>query len=217
MDKEKTEIIIKSITRTDSYLNYANTKSTILLTLSSAILATAGVNVPKMLPVGVECSGSLSFVVFFVFLVTGISLNIIAVMKSLKAISPYLKESAKENVFSFVDMVHYNDNEIEYSKKISEIDNEQLSQQLSSLSYNLSVGLIGKYKSQKTAIRYLHLSILSFIISIFIPWTIFFFEKRVEQIHILVFLSLVLVFLMLMIIVLFSIIVFLLSLKRKEK
>jgi hypothetical protein len=50
MDKDKIELIIKSLTRTDSYLNYANTKSTILLTLASAILTIVGVNLSKVLP-----------------------------------------------------------------------------------------------------------------------------------------------------------------------
>ena len=41
---KKIELMIKVIIRTDSYLNSANTKSTILLSLSSALLVALSVN-----------------------------------------------------------------------------------------------------------------------------------------------------------------------------
>lgn len=50
MDKDQVEFVVKSVIRTDGYLNYANTKSTILLTLSSATLATLAVNAGKLVP-----------------------------------------------------------------------------------------------------------------------------------------------------------------------
>lgn len=45
---KKIELMIKVIIRTDTYLNYANTKSTILLSLASAIIAAIAVNFDKI-------------------------------------------------------------------------------------------------------------------------------------------------------------------------
>lgn len=46
---KKIELMIKVIIRTDTYLNYANTKSTILLSLASAIIAAIAVTLIKLL------------------------------------------------------------------------------------------------------------------------------------------------------------------------
>ncbi|MLE76007.1 hypothetical protein D9S61_23080, partial [Escherichia coli] len=114
MDKDKIELIIKSLTRTDSYLNYANTKSTILLTLASAILTIVGVNLSKVLPEKLYELSYLSLFFFVLFLVVGVLLNVASIIKSLGSIAPFIKASEKENNFSFVDIVHYYKDGIDY-------------------------------------------------------------------------------------------------------
>ncbi|GKW36707.1 MULTISPECIES: hypothetical protein [Pectobacterium] len=210
MDKEKVEMLIKILTRTDGYLNYANTKSTILLTLASAVLATAGINLSKLLPLDIECLPKISFMLFSFFLMLGVFLSVISVVKSLNAMSPYLKESKKENLFSFVDVVYYNKNENDYSKKLLDIENNKLINQLSSLNYNLSHGVIGKYKNHKLAIIYLKLSMLSFLLSLVFPWFGFLLDFRHSEMNVLVVVILLCFLLILIVFILFFIILFLL-------
>ncbi|MCX2201526.1 hypothetical protein LDO48_16655 [Pantoea agglomerans] len=149
MDKDKIELIIKSLTRTDSYLNYANTKSTILLTLSSAILTIVGVNLSKVLPCGIERYSNFSWFLFILFLILGVLLNIFSIIKSLGSMAPFIKKSSRENIFSFVDITHYYKNGDDYFNKIANENYLDLGRQLSVLNYTLSEGLIKKYKGQK--------------------------------------------------------------------
>lgn len=217
MDKDKIELVIKSLTRTDSYLNYANTKSTILLTLASAILTIIGVNLSKVLPDNMHDLSYLSLFFFMLFLVTGILLNVASIIKSLGAMAPFIKESEKENIFSFVDIVHYYKNGFDYFNKLSETKYLDLGQQLAILNYTLSNGLINKYKGQKKSIIYLKLSLLSFFISISIPWIESYLELFKNEENGIIVLSLIIIFLLLIIVFMVLAFIYLLLIGRKTK
>lgn len=217
MDKDKIDLIIKSLTRTDSYLNYANTKSTILLTLASAILTIVGVNLSKVLPEKLYESSYLSLFFFMLFLVVGVLLNVASIIKSLGSIAPFIKASEKENNFSFVDIVHYYKDGIDYFNKLSETKYLDLGQQLAILNYTLSNGLIKKYNGQKRSILYLKLSLISFFISISIPWIELSFGLFKNEENSVIVLSLIIIFLLLIILSMVCVIYYLLLIGRKTK
>lgn len=166
MDKDRVEFVVKSVIRTDGYLNYANTKSTILLTLSSATLATLTVNAGKLVPNPMP--GISNFIFLFLISISFLFI-LISMYFSIHSINPYLKASDKENTMSFVDIITYNKNADEYAKKISSKTNIELCDDLAALNFNLSVGLIGKYKKQKWSIYFFIASIISAVTSIAIP------------------------------------------------
>lgn len=168
-DKERLEFVIKSVTRTDSYLNYANTKSTILLTLSSATLGTAAVNLTKLLPTTVEKLATIQSLFFYLFSIIFFVLIALSIYESIQAINPYLRKSDQENIFSFVDITEYNNSHDEYLNKIASKDESIMFKELSSLNYNLAKGLLLKYKRQKKSIYYFLGAIVSASFSVGIP------------------------------------------------
>ncbi|WP_410010020.1 hypothetical protein [Pantoea agglomerans] len=217
MDKDKIELIIKSLTRTDSYLNYANTKSTILLTLSSAILTIVGVNLSKVLPCGIEGYSNFSWVLFILFLILGVLLNILSIIKSLGSMAPFIKESSRENIFSFVDITHYYKSGDDYFNKIANENYLDLGRQLSVLNYTLSEGLIKKYKGQKEAVLYLKLSLLSFLMTISFPWVEYALGLFNDEESGVIILSLLVILLLLIIVILVAFIIYLLLMGRNKK
>ena len=166
MDKDQVEFVVKSVIRTDGYLNYANTKSTILLTLSSATLATLAVNAGKLVP---DKMNDISNILFISLISISFLLILVSMYFSIQSINPYLKASEIENTMSFVDITAYNKNAKEYSQKIASKTNEELCIELASLNFNLSNGLIGKYQKQKKSIKYFMASIISATFSIVMP------------------------------------------------
>ncbi|HBG9400707.1 hypothetical protein MXT04_25085 [Escherichia coli] len=166
MDKDQVEFVVKSVIRTDGYLNYANTKSTILLTLSSATLATLAVNAGKLVP---DKMNDISNILFISLISISFLLILVSMYFSIQSINPYLKASEIENTMSFVDITAYNKNAKEYSQKIASKTNEELCIELASLNFNLSNGLIGKYQKQKKSIKYFMASIISATFSIAMP------------------------------------------------
>ena len=195
MDKERVDIIIKSITRTDSYLNYANTKSTIILTLSSASLATISVNITKALPQDLNSLPAISLALFYIFSFLGFIFFILSMYNSLQSINPFLKPSDKENIFSFVDILHYNNTASNYSSKMKNVENDKIIHELSELNYNLSFGLIGKYKKQKTSIHLLTVGFVCFLASIITPWIWFISNQAFSEGNTIALLLLIIIFL----------------------
>lgn len=146
---KKIELMIKIIVRTDSYLNSANTKSTILLSLSSALLVAATINFSNI--------SSLVFMGsdrFFVqaLLVLILFFLIASIIFSLKGITPFIEPSQKGNAFSFVDIVKGYKDLNEYRREFSSVNDLEFLNQLIALNHNLSVALVSKYEKQITAI-----------------------------------------------------------------
>jgi len=149
---KKIELMIKIIVRTDSYLNSANTKSTILLSLASALIVALSINYSKIIElVRVESDR------FFLstLLVIILFLLIASVIYSLKGVTPYIQPSIKSNTFSFVDIaVSYGGLE-DYKKHFRTDSDLDFLNQLIALNHNLSKALVSKYEKQITAITFI--------------------------------------------------------------
>ncbi|MEI7086302.1 hypothetical protein WCU61_09510 [Pectobacterium versatile] len=149
---KKIELMIKIIIRTDSYLNSANTKSTILLSLASALIVAICINFDKIvLFVNVDTDRKiLSFLLSLILL-----LLILSVIYSLKGITPFIKPSEKTNTFSFIDIAINYKELADYKKNFTTVSDLEFLNQLVALNHNLSKALISKYKKQITAITFI--------------------------------------------------------------
>lgn len=176
--KEQLEFMVKSVVRTDTYLNYANTKSTILLSLSSATLATLAVNTSKFMP---EIMTKMSWYIFSALVLISFLLMLTSMFLSIRSIRPYLNASEKENIMSFVDIIEHNKKPVDYVNKIITKDNLTLRKEIAYLNFNLANGLIGKYKKQRRAIDLFIASIITFLVAFIIIYAISAFNKNMEQ------------------------------------
>lgn len=70
----------------------------------------------------------------------------------MKTIIPYVKKSPKRNFYSFIDTVEYYSSEGEYCSDFSNVSKSDIFDSLISLQYNLSKGLVEKYKNHKRSI-----------------------------------------------------------------
>ncbi|MCS2172359.1 hypothetical protein MUU46_18905 [Scandinavium sp. TWS1a] len=161
---KKIELMIKIINRTDSYLNSANTKSTILLSLASALIVALSVNYTKIIElVKIETDRF-----FLSFLFTLILLLLIAsVLYSLKGITPFIKPSARSNTFSFVDIAVNYENLEDYRRHFGKDSELDFLNQLIALNHNLSKALVSKYRRQITAITFIEAAAYVLCLSIY--------------------------------------------------
>lgn len=162
---KKIELMIKIITRTDSYLNSANTKSTILLSLASALIVSLSINFDKII-VLVKLSADKFFLSILVSII--LFLLIASVIFSLRGITPFIKTSKNSNTFSFVDIALNYTELSDYKKQFSAVSDLELLNQLIALNHNLSKALVDKYKRQITAITFLESAAYVLGFSIFI-------------------------------------------------
>ncbi|EHD7823249.1 hypothetical protein JQA92_004144, partial [Escherichia coli] len=95
---KKIELVLKTIARTDSYLNSANTKSTILLSLASAVIVAIIANFDKVICL-VDVDSDRLFLSLLLIVIVG--LLVISLLFSLKGVTPNISKSDKENTFSF--------------------------------------------------------------------------------------------------------------------
>lgn len=152
---KKIDLMIKVITRTDTYLNSANTKSTILLSLAAALIVGLAVNYDKITNL-VSVSGDKTVLSFFIGLV--IFLLIISVFFSLRSVTPFIGKSSINNTFSFVD-ISEGYSELEgYNNDFNSAHPKTFLDELLALNYGLSKALVAKYRSQTTAIECIQLS-----------------------------------------------------------
>ncbi|MEQ9908342.1 hypothetical protein ABRP70_10860 [Pectobacterium odoriferum] len=155
---EKTELtqdqtidyLIKAIVRTDSYLNYSNTKSTVILTVSAAFLTLLASNLNSLISNFPEPYAlillKLSLFVIFISL-------IFAIFLSIKAITPSTGKSKGYNTFSFVD-INSNYNLTSYEVAcLRECNKENMIKDLSRFHFNLSGSIMQKYKNQEKSIN----------------------------------------------------------------
>ncbi len=147
----KIEWLQKNISRTDSYLNSANTKSTIMLTFSIALGTAICINSIHILKLG--------FIYQF-----AISISVLLLLKSsihsLLAIRPFLTPSDKANIFSFVDITNTYRTSEEYERKINTVNKNEIIREMSSLNYALSKGLMKKYESQQKSVDSIIMSLV---------------------------------------------------------
>lgn len=163
--EKKVELMVKVITRTDTYLNSANTKSTILLSLASALIVGLVINYEKIIGL-VTVSGDKSVLSFFIGLV--VFLLLISVFYSLKSVTPFIGKSSIKNTFSFVDISEGFDDLNSYNNEFKTSRSRDFLDELISLNYNLSKNLVKKYRSQKIAIECIQLSVIIFLVCVLI-------------------------------------------------
>ncbi|WP_343552656.1 hypothetical protein [Pantoea sp.] len=155
---QKIELMVKIILRTDAYLNSANTKSTILLSLSSALLAAILLNYDKFLN---RLSNVGDKYVLSVFALASLILLLMAIFYSLKGVVPFLEPSTKKNIFSFVDSIHYHKDVEGYISCLREKNSSEMISSLASLNFTLSKALIDKYSQHKNSVECITIALLT--------------------------------------------------------
>ncbi|QZY97724.1 Pycsar system effector family protein [Pantoea dispersa] len=153
-EKEKFEhdMIQKMITRTDGFHNYANTKSTIIITFITAILAAIGTNTGSALAY-IETRGCHDLVITFkILMFISIVLLITGYVVVGRTVIPYINTSSKRNFYSFVDTVKQFNSEKEFEDEIKNTPVKEITDSMISLQYTLSQGLVKKYELHRIAI-----------------------------------------------------------------
>ncbi|APS98221.1 TPA: hypothetical protein R4067_004643 [Klebsiella pneumoniae] len=151
-DKFDIDLVQKMITRTDGFHNYANTKSTIIITFITAILAAIGTNAGSAVAY-LEVKGCHDLAIIFK------SLMLVSVVLLLsgyffvgKTVIPYIKTTSKRNFYSFIDTVKQFDSEKEFEEVIKTMPVNEITSTMISLQYTLSQGLVEKYRLHRLAI-----------------------------------------------------------------
>lgn len=168
--KEKLDLIQKMITRTDGFHNYANTKSTIILTFLTAMVVALLANIGKSIDY-LNTLKHYDLIVIYKIITTLALINIgSAFFFVAKTIIPFVKPSSSFNIYSFIDTCHYKKTEDIYLEAFSQLNKEETIKSLLLLQYNLSKGLIEKYNNHKISIILLFIAgtLLSFNLFILI-------------------------------------------------
>lgn len=155
---EKIDLLIKIIARTDGYLSSANTKSTILLSLSSALFAAILLNYDKFLN---RLQNIEDKYVLSLFALISLFLLLMSIYYSLKGVTPFLKPSTQKNIYSFVDLKHYFDDVAQYTEELNKKTNMNQINSLSALNYILAGALLDKYYYHSKSIECISISLLS--------------------------------------------------------
>lgn len=146
------DLIQKMITRTDGFHNYANTKSTIIITFITAILAAIGGNAGSALTY-LDTKGCHELGFFFKLLTfISIVLLMAAYFYVGRTVIPFTNPSNKRNFYSFIDTVKQYDSEAEFENEMKTMSIDQINSSMISLQYNLSTGLMKKYDRHKASI-----------------------------------------------------------------
>lgn len=165
---DNNDLLHKMITRTDSYLNYANTKSTIIITFITALIAFVGAHAGNAIHYLNERNYPELIIIFKILLLINAVMLIIGFYHAGKSVMPYTRPSAKNNIFSFIDIIHHYPDEITYTQNIMSMDKEKVAESMISLQYNLSAGLVKKYEMHRKAIYFVLLSLVPLFICLLI-------------------------------------------------
>lgn len=146
---DKCDILLKSLTRNDVYIANANTKSTVALSFSAAIIAAIGLNYSRVVDsldhgFSAYLLGALVFFSIFSFL--------FASFFSLVVIKPRLDLSIVKNNFSFVDILRNYSSHKDYCVGLKEENEEQFFERIAALNYNMSKIVSKKNEYQIKAI-----------------------------------------------------------------
>jgi hypothetical protein len=151
-DKFDNDLIQKMLTRTDGFHNYANTKSTIIITFITAILAAIGTNTGSALTY-LETRGCHDLVIIFkILMLVSIVLLITGYIFVGRTVIPYTQTTSKRNFYSFIDTVKQFDSEKEFEDEIKKTKINEITNSMISLQYTLSQGLVKKYELHRIAI-----------------------------------------------------------------
>lgn len=151
-DKFDHDLIQKMITRTDGFHNYANTKSTIIITFITAILAAIGGNAGSALTY-LETKGCHELGILFKLLtLASIVLLMTAYFFVGRTVIPFTNPSKVRNFYSFIDTVKHYQSEAEFENEMKSMSIQEINSSMISLQYNLSTGLVKKYDRHKASI-----------------------------------------------------------------
>lgn len=160
---ERVDVGLKILARNDAYLASVNTKSTILLTFSAAVIAAIGLNYSKFED-SIQCD-ELSFW-FGVFVALSVLSFIASSFVSLRSIYPSVQASKQKNLVSFVDVFYGFSDEGEYAQAFGEESAGDLVSEISYLNYNLSKVLIKKNKAQAIAVALIGLATVFLLLAL---------------------------------------------------
>lgn len=150
-DKFDHDLVQKMITRTDGFHNYANTKSTIIITFITAILAAIGTNAGSAI-IYIESKGCHDLAIIFKALtLVSIVLLISGYFFVGRTVMPYIKTTSKRNFYSFIDTVKQFNSEDEFEEDIKKMPVSEITSTMISLQYILSQGLVEKYRLHRIA------------------------------------------------------------------
>ena len=166
--KEQIDLLQKMIVRTDGFHNYANTKSTIILTFIAAIIAAICTNINKALTYLESSDIDHVIVIFKILAFISIILLCIALKIVLQTVIPFTEKSNTKNIYSFIDINAYYNSESNYINSFKSETEEEFISSLAALQYNLSTGLIKKYEKHKSAIKIMSCSLSLIFIDILI-------------------------------------------------
>ncbi|MDY0820732.1 hypothetical protein CHI95_09545 [Providencia rettgeri] len=166
--KEQIDLLQKMIVRTDGFHNYANTKSTIILTFIAAIIAAICTNINKALTYLESSDIDHVIVIFKILAFISIVLLCIALKIVLQTVIPFTEKSNTKNIYSFIDISAYYNSESNYINSFKSETEEEFINSLAALQYNLSTGLIKKYEKHKLAIEIMSYSLSLIFIDILI-------------------------------------------------
>lgn len=162
---KKIELMIKIIIRTDSYLNSANTKSTILLSLSSALIVALAINFDKITTMVSQGADRTVLTILITLVLLFLMFSIIF---SLKGVTPYIKTSDVSNTFSFVDIASKYKELSDYQSQFTSVSGRQFLNELIALNHILSKALVSKYEKQITAITCIKAAIYVLCFAIYV-------------------------------------------------
>ena len=151
-DKFYNDLIQKMITRTDGFHNYANTKSTIIITFITAILAAIGTNAGSALSYLESKDCHELAIVFKILTLASITLLLLGYFFVGRTVIPYIKTTPKRNFYSFIDTVKQFNSEKEFEQEIRKNSINEITNTMISLQYNLSQGLFEKYRLHRISI-----------------------------------------------------------------
>lgn len=164
-DKFNHDLIQKMITRTDGFHNYANTKSTIIITFITAILAAIGGNAGSALTY-LDTKGCHDLgVIFKILTLTSIALLMTAYYFVGRTVIPFTNPSKVRNFYSFIDTVKHYKSEAEFENEVKSMSIDQINSSMISLQYNLSTGLVKKYDRHKASIYFILFAAMPLIIN----------------------------------------------------
>ncbi|MFP1904581.1 hypothetical protein ACLEDZ_04085 [Lonsdalea quercina] len=151
-DKFDNDLVQKMITRTDGFHNYANTKSTIIITFITAILAAIGTNAGSALSY-LDSKGCHDLaIVFKILTLVSVVLLLSGYFFVGQTVIPYIKTTSNKNFYSFIDTVKQFNSEKEFEQEIIKSPVNEITSTMISLQYTLSQGLVEKYRLHRLSI-----------------------------------------------------------------
>ncbi|MFB5745737.1 Pycsar system effector family protein [Cedecea sp. S5-13] len=143
--------MIKVVTRTDGFHNYANTKSTVILSFTTALLALIIANLENCYTILNSSHIPHVRFVFTILIFSVFSLLFAALYFISKTIIPNTDKSRTKNIYSFID-IYSNLTEDEYKSEVASARKNELVISMCDLQYNLSNSLNKKYFYHKRAV-----------------------------------------------------------------